>query len=212
MTATAIRTDFEGTLDHVASAFGKLVANTGKGKALAFPDLHKTTEGLFLSAWTYWEQFLRELLIHELATDPKGVLRKEIKASGFRLKQSHLRLARLIADHPDEKKWVEWSSIDAVKDRADTLLDANHKFSNLTGNALGDVRRLKKIRNAVAHKSDQAWEDFRDLVQKPPYGLAKKSMQGLTTGRFLSAHKVGAVTIFEHSVGVLRTAATTIVP
>ena len=212
MTATNIRSNFEGTLNHVTSAFGKLVANAGNGRALTFPDLHKTTEGLFLSAWTYWEQFLRELFIYELATDPKGLLCNEIKASGFRLQQSHLRLARLLADHPDEDKWVEWSNIDVVKARADTLLDTNHKFSSLTGNLLGEVRRLRKIRNAIAHKSDQAWEAFRVLVQKPPYRLVKTSMQGLTTGRFLSSHKVGPVTIFEHSVRVLQTAAATVVP
>ncbi|HJK94871.1 MAG TPA: hypothetical protein RMH85_19845 [Polyangiaceae bacterium LLY-WYZ-15_(1-7)] len=212
MTAVDIRTDLEGTLDHVASAFGKLVANAGRGRPLSFPDLHKTTEGLFLSGWTYWEQFLRRLLIHEVSVDPHGVLRKEVKATGFRLKQSHMRLAQLITEHPDEGKWVEWSSIDAVKQRADALLGPNHRFANLAGNPLGDVRRLKKIRNAVAHKSDQAWQDFRTLVQRQPYGLSTRSMRGLTTGRFLSAHRVAGTTIFEHSIAVLRAAAFTIVP
>lgn len=211
-TAPDIRDDFLNTLTHVDSAFGKLCANTGRSKVLTFPDLHKTSEGLFLSAWTHWEQFLRELFIFELATDPNGKLRKEIKAAGFRLKRSHLRLAELLADHPDENKWVEWSSIDAVRDRADVLLSAGHRFSTLTNAQLIDARRLKKIRNAVAHKSDKAWRDFRKLVQAAPYSLAANSMRGLTTGRFLAAHKVGTDLVFTHSIQVLRSAAQTLVP
>lgn len=211
MSADAIRTDFEKTLDHVTSAFAKLVANAGKNKALTFPDLHKTTEGLFLSAWTSWEEFVRALLIFDLANDPEGVLRSEVKKDGFRVKRSALRLATLIADHPDEGKWIEWSSIDTVKQRADALLSPSHRFSILTGDELSGVRRLKKIRNAVAHKSDQAWEEFRELVQKQPYSLAPKSMQGLTAGRFLSAHSVGNQTVFLHSIGSFRSAAAVLV-
>lgn len=210
--AVDIRADFETTLNHVTDAFTRLKAASGNGKPLSFPDLHKTTDGLFLSAWTYWEQFLRELLVFELATDANGVLRKEVKANGFRLGRSHLRLAQLIVDHPDEDKSVEWSSIHGVKDRADCLLGTGHRFANLTGNPLGDLRRLKKVRNAVAHKSDHAWNEFRDLVQKQPYSLAAGSLRGLTTGRFLSAHSVGGVPVFTHSVNVLRSAATTLVP
>src|SRR5690606_2197073 len=82
--AVDIRADFETTLNHVTDAFTRLKAASGNGKPLSFPDLHKTTDGLFLSAWTYWEQFLRELLVFELATDANGVLRKEVKANGFR--------------------------------------------------------------------------------------------------------------------------------
>lgn len=211
-TATDIRDGFLTTLGHVDSAFGKLNANAGPGRPLTFPDLHKTSEGLFLSAWTHWEQFLRELFIIELATDPNGKLRKEVKAAGFRLKRSHLRLATLLADHPDEGKWVEWSSIDVVQDRADVLLAAGHRFSSLTPAQLTDIRRLKKIRNAVAHKSDKAWDDFRALVQAAPYTLTARSMKGLTTGRFLAAHTVGADRVFTHSVQVVRDAARTLVP
>jgi len=212
MTAVDIRDDFLATLTHVDSAFGKLASNSGPGKALMFPDLHKTTEGLFLSGWTYWEQFLRELFVFELATDPGGKLRVDVKATGFRLKRSHVRLAQLVADHPDDGKWVEWSSIDVVRDRANVLLSAGHRFSTLTNAQLTDVRRLKKVRNAVAHKSDKAWSEFRTLVQAAPYSLAAGSLRGLTTGRFLAAHKVANVVVFTHSVQVLRTAANALVP
>jgi hypothetical protein len=56
----AIRKNLEKTLKHVSSAFERLQQASGNGKPLHFPDLHKTTDGLFLSAWTYWEQFLRD--------------------------------------------------------------------------------------------------------------------------------------------------------
>jgi hypothetical protein len=50
------------TLNHIESAYNKVRGQTGKGHPLAFPDVHKLTEGLFLSANTYWEVFLFDLL------------------------------------------------------------------------------------------------------------------------------------------------------
>jgi len=208
---TQLRDDFLRTLTHVSSAFTKLVANSGNGKTkiLSFPDLHKCTEGLLLNAWTYWEQFLRRLFILDLAADSGGALRKEIKK--FRSNGAPLRVAELLLDHPDEGKWIEWSSFEQVKQRGDDLLSPHHRYGTLGGTA-ADIKRLKKIRNAIAHKSDKAWDDFKKVVQIPPYSLKKSSLMGITTGRFLSAHRIGSVTVFEHSIAALETAANRLVP
>ncbi len=211
-TPDEIRDRLLRTLQHVGSAFGKLVENSGPRKPLSPPDLHKTTEGLFLSAWTYWEQFLRELFILDLATDPNSKLLKEVKARGFRRKRSNLRLAEMLVDHPDDDKWVDWSSIDVVRNRAAILIGSEHRFMYLSQHQLDAIRQLKRIRNAVAHRSDKAWSDFRRMVRNPPFSLSPNSMKGITPGRFLAAHQVGGQAVFSYSIGVLRQAASTLVP
>src|SRR5208282_945832 len=136
------------TLKHIESAYNKVRGQTGKGHPLAFPDVHKLTEGLFLSANTYWEVFLFDLLRLDLASDSKGALRSEI--SKFRTKKAPYRLAERILNHPDHPdRYVEWSDYNVIVKRADEFLGTSHRFvANLQQGA--DLAKLKRIRNAVA--------------------------------------------------------------
>ena len=70
MTAQAIRDDYLGTLTHIDQVLPKLTANLGRHGIFTFPDVHKLTEGLFLTAWTYWEGLLRSLLAYDPANAP----------------------------------------------------------------------------------------------------------------------------------------------
>ncbi len=205
-----LRDSLLDTLTHVESAYGKCAGNVGKGQIFTFPDLHKTSEGLFLSGWTYWEQFLRRLVILDLANDTAGILRSEVKK--FRTKGAALRLAEAVLGHPDEDKWIEWSSLEVALKRVTNHLGATNRYTAITQPQKESVARLKRIRNAVAHKSDKAWADFKSTAQKAPYSLPATSMKGLTVGRFMSAHQVAGKSIFEHSIAALRDAAKTLVP
>jgi hypothetical protein len=141
-TPTEIRIAFETTLDHVRDAFGRVKATSGKGQQLTFPDLHKLTEGLFLSAWTYWEGFCRDVLVTDLATDVAGRLKIEVKK--FRTKNSPFRLAERILNHPDHpEKFVDWADYKTVIERADEFLAIGHRFIALPRNE--DLTKLKRI-------------------------------------------------------------------
>ena len=58
-TPAEIRAAFTETLTHIRDAFGRLIPIAGIHQPLTFPDLHKLSEGLFLSAWTHWEEYCR---------------------------------------------------------------------------------------------------------------------------------------------------------
>ena len=90
----------------------KLRAKTGIGRPLTFPDQHKLTEGLFLSAWTHWEQFIRSVMLVELATSTNSILKKRVRS--FASKRASHCIAEQLLDHPDENRFVEWASIDVV--------------------------------------------------------------------------------------------------
>lgn len=210
MTVQQIRDDYLSTLAHVDQVIPKLMGNTGKGGIFNFPDVHKLTEGLFLSAWTYWEGFLGNLLWYELATDAHGVVRRDVQA--FRKVGGPFELASYVLNHPDHPdKFVDWSDYATVAGRADRFLGPGHRFVTPLPQSQ-DLAYLKRIRNAIAHRSDKAWQSFRDMVVQPPFNLLPNQRRGLTAGRFLSSHQWNGVSVMHNGVAVVRAAAHVLVP
>jgi hypothetical protein len=210
VSANAIRDEYFATLDHIEQVFPKLLSNLGRHGVFTFPDAHKLTEGLFLSAWTYWEGFLRALISYDLATDPNGILVHDV--GRFRYANSPHRLAERILNHPDHPdRFVEWADYGWAVKRANEFLGPGHRFvMHLPQDA--DLARLRRIRNAISHKSDKAWSSFMLLVSGPPFNLAPVQRRGITPGRFLSSHQWNGAPALRTSVHVLRGAALTLVP
>lgn len=210
MSAQAIRAEYLATLVHIDSVFPKLQGNLGRHGIFTFPDVHKLTEGLFLSAWTYWEGLLRSLISYDLATDTNGVLRRD--ARHFRYGNAPYRLAERILNHPDHpERFVEWSDYGLVVARANEFLGQGHRFVSPLPQS-DDLVRLKRIRNAIAHNSDKAWESFTALVSEVPFNLSPVQRRGITPGRFLSSHLWNGAPVIQTSVGVLRAAANALAP
>ncbi len=179
------RDEFIATLNHLESVAGKVAGALGHGGVFTFPDHHKLSEGLFLSAWTHWEEFIRLLLIDDLADERNGFVRKDVRQ--FRVKGAPRRIAERILFHPDHpERYVAWD-FDLVKSRADNFLPANHRFTAPLPRER-DIEKVKRMRNAIAHKSDRAWNSFRNLVTQPPFLLTANQLKGLTVGRFLVSH------------------------
>jgi len=203
------RDDFVATIKHLDAVAGKIAGLLGRGGKLTFPDHHKLSEGLFLSAWTHWEEFIRQLIADDLSEEPAGFVCKDVKA--FRVKGAPRRIAERILVHPDHpQKFVEWD-YGSVKTRADAFLPANPRFTQpLPRNS--DLEKMKRIRNAIAHKSDRAWERFMNLVREVPFNLAGNQRQGLTVGRFLVAHQWNGQSVLAEALAVHRAHAQHLVP
>ena len=211
MTAAQARDRYIESLDHIDAAYGKIKGMVGRHGRLTFPDVYKLTEGLFLNSWTYWEAFLRDVIWNDLATDTGGRLLKDMSIKGNKTNGPY-RLAELILNHPDSPdRFVEWSDYSMVQKRANSFLASGHRFT-VAPPQLPDINQLKRIRNAIAHKSDRAWDSFISMVKGPPFSLTPLQTRGLTPGRFLYAHSWGAVTVMDHASTQLRLAAWSIVP
>ncbi len=209
MTPIEIRDDFIFTLTHIERILARLEKNTGKAKEFDFADFHKLAEGLFLSAWSHWEEFTRTLLFQDLATDSKGILRKDIKK--FRTKLAPSRLAERILNHPDHpEKFIDWSEYNFVVTRAKEFLGTGNRLTSTSLPRISDLSHLKRIRNAIAHKSDKAWVSFKSLVTSNPFNLP--STKFITPGRFLVAHKWNGNTVLKEALSLFRTWATHLVP
>lgn len=209
-TPAEIRDEYIDSLKHIDSAYGKICGQVGRGHLLSFPDIHKLSEGLFLSALTYWEALCRDLMVTDLATVNAGALLSEIKK--FRTKNAPYRLAERMLNHPDHPdKFVEWSSFESIVSRANEFLGPEHRYV-LTAVEKQDLAKIKKIRNAIAHKSDKAWDNFSSLIRGAPFNLTGIQCRGVTPGRFIYAHQWGGVSVMKKTLVVLENAARTLVP
>jgi hypothetical protein len=209
-TPVAIRDEYLDSLAHIGVAYNKVCNQVGRGHLFTFPDVHKLSEGLFISALTYWEAFCKDVITTDLATSTAGALRSEVKT--FRTKNAPYRLAERILNHPDHPaRFVEWSSFQTIKERADAHIGVGHRFV-LPPPTVQDLTKLKKIRNAIAHKSDKAWADFSDMIRAAPFNLTGAQCRGVTPGRFIYSTQWSGTTVMLHSLATLANAANTLVP
>ena len=206
---TKHRDEFISTLDHLSTVYGKVAGALGRNGLFTFPDHHKLTEGLFLSAWTHWEELVQVLLIDDLAEDPAGFVQADVNK--FRVKGAPRRIAERVLLHPDHPDtFVKWD-YGLVKARAETFLGSGHRFTNALPRA-NDLEKMKRIRNAVAHKSDKAWESFKGLVRDAPFSLTTGQMKGITVGRFLVSHNWNNNRVIRECFNIHRQNAMYLVP
>jgi hypothetical protein len=209
-TPVSIRDEYRDSLAHIRAAYDKVCSEVGRGHLFTFPDVHKLSEGLFISALTYWEAFCKDVITTDLATLTGGALRSEVKA--FRTKNAPYRLAERMLNHPDHPaRFVEWSSFQTFVDRADAHLGPGHRFV-LPQLTVQELTKLKKIRNAIAHKSDKAWADFSDMIRAAPFNLTGAQCRGVTPGRFIYSTQWSGTTVMLHALATLGNAANTLVP
>jgi hypothetical protein len=107
------------------------------------------------------------LLIEDLATSPTSKLHRGVR--GFRARGSAWRLANQLLSHPDHpQKFIEWSDYGSIVSRANEFLGAGNRLIATPLPRRGDLDLLKRVRNAVAHRTDKAWESFLSLCRSPP--------------------------------------------
>jgi len=121
MSQQTLRDEFLATLAHIGNVLTKVTQNSGPNGFLSAPDLHKLAEGLFLSAWTHWEQFAHYLLVEDLATVAGSKVHRSVRQ--FRTAGAAWRLANQLLTHPDHpQKFIEWSDYATVVSRANEFL------------------------------------------------------------------------------------------
>lgn len=211
MSQQLLRDEFLRTLDHIGSILSKVTQNSGPHGILSAPDSHKIAEGLFLSAWTHWEQFTHYLLLEDLATDGRSSIHRRV--AQFRTANAAWHLANQILNHPDHpERFIDWSDYRLVVSRANELLGAGNRFAATPLPRRGDLDLLKRIRNAIAHKSDRAWDSFLRLCRDIPFSLSPNQMRWITPGRFLIAHLWNGQPVLRDAIAMLDGAARHLVP
>ena len=211
MSQEDLRDEFLQKLTHIGAILTKVTQNSGPHGILSAPDLHKIAEGLFLSAWTHWEQFTHYLLVEDVATSGTSKLHRGVHQ--FRTAGAAWRLANSMLSHPDHpQKFIEWSDYGSVVSRANEFLGAGNRFAATPLPRRQDLELLKRVRNAVAHRSDKAWLSFLALCRSIPFSLPPAQMRGITPGRFLVAHLWNGHPVLRDVINMLTAAANHLVP
>ena len=212
MSAEDIRNEFVGSLTHISSVLTKITQNSGPGGFLSETDLHTIAEGLLLFAFTSWEQFTRSLLIEDVATSPDSAVHRSVDQ--FHDPGAPLRLATYFLQHPDHpRKFIEWSEYADIEARANELLGANNRFAAPPLPRRRDIEMLKRVRNAIAHRSERAWTSFLKVCADHPYfPVPSAQMAGMTPGRFLVAHQWNGQPVMRDALALLEGAARHLVP
>lgn len=205
------RDEFLKTIGHVGDVLTKLTAHTGAQGILVDVDLQTIVEGLFLFAFTHWEQFTRYLLIEDLATSPTSLLQREVQQ--FADVDAPLRLATQLLKHPDHpQRFIEWSNYADIIARANEFLGADNRFAATPLPRRNDLELLKRVRNAVAHRSDKAWTSFLNLCEDAPFNVPASQIVGMTPGRFLLSQQWNGQPVLRDTLSLLESAARHLVP
>ncbi|MBM4033070.1 MAG: hypothetical protein FJ291_14985 [Planctomycetes bacterium] len=211
MSAERLRDEFLNTLRHIGDIVSKVTQNSGPHGTFSAPDLHKIAEGLFLSALTHWEQFTHYLLVQDLATAQGSKLHRGVRQ--FRTARAAWRLANQMLSHPDHpQRFIEWSDYVDVLSRANEFIGPGNRFAATPLPRRDDLALLRRVRNAIAHRSDKAWGSFLALCRDRPFSIPPAQMRGMTPGRFLVAHTWNGQPVLRDAISLLHAAARHLVP
>ena len=161
-------------------------------------------ENLILNIYSSWEQFLESIFIGYMLGN-KSDNGTEITKFVTPTNEEHAyNLIKNVTLYPD------WADIEKVLINAENFFDDGGPFV-LLKTLKGELYAIKKVRNAIAHVSKKAKQDFENLVR----GKVGYLPADISPVKFVSEYKVGtrrnSPTYFEHYVEFLKNAATMLV-
>ena len=146
------------SLDYTRKRMESLYQN----KRIKVRDLHAMYEALFLRGVTSFEVFLEELfisIITQKATYKKGRISVRMTAI------SRQALMDILLQGDRYMVWLPFSQTEA---RAKIYLREGKPFSELTDADKSMIRTVTTIRNAIAHRSRHATNEFKRTVRARP--------------------------------------------
>jgi len=157
----------------------------GKGKLFNITETNKLSIGLYLTLWTTWENFCRELFVIELAESPESIICSRVKK--FRNIRSAEQIAQKMAEHIDHpSSFFDWHDFAKIIERSKLYIGDTNVFTQ-SGIDKSKLKTLFKIRNRIAHNSDKAKDDFIKIITGPPFELGAQKRQGMSPGSLLCA-------------------------
>lgn len=157
-------------------------------------DILTVYDGLFLSLFTDFEEFLEKLFW--------GLLKKEINIGEFGENTG------LIAEvHPVEKTYVivlgdkaylDWFPYGSTEKRAKRFFKSGLPFTMLTTEQKNNLKYYHIIRNSIAHKSPKSKQKFQEIMQS-----LRRPSHERTPSQYLRSKPTGEKTQFEIATGHL---------
>ena len=126
---------------------------------LSTRQLHLLTEGIFLSAFRAYENYLEETFL--LYTLEKKTLsgskpRSYLKPKNFNHSRDLIR---------SSMPFLDWSSPVTLIDRAETYLEGGEPIKSTIASARNDLMNMKTLRNQIAHNSVESRPKYIKLLR-----------------------------------------------
>jgi hypothetical protein len=156
----------------------------------------------FMKAFTVWEVFLEEAFVAYLV-GARGLTGRERKRYFFPEGPSQAR--RFLRG---DRNICDWSDVSVVTQRAVMHFRRGEPFRSALEARKMRLGQAKRVRNAIAHSSQDAWEKFRQVVRDEiayvPYAISP--------GGFLCTDVIGEPThaYIEEFLDAFRSAASEI--
>jgi hypothetical protein len=125
---------------------------------ITLTDLHSVYEALFLRALTGFEDFIEKLFFSIL----NGRTKHSKKRVSIRITPSSNSALYEIVYQND--KYLKWIPFENTENRARLYLNGGRPFSELDDAGRSTIRTVTTIRNAIAHKSPHALNEFKRKV------------------------------------------------
>jgi hypothetical protein len=117
----------------------------------------RITEGIFIRAFSSFELFLEELFVLYALGKPSI---SGTKVNRFILPRDGRHVRELIRA---DKQFVDWASADLVLQRVETYFDGGPMKTAIV-QYKDRLKTVRRIRNAIAHRSDEAWGRYVKVV------------------------------------------------
>lgn len=122
--------------------------------------LHLMTEAVFFTAFRAYEQFLRNIFLLYCC----GVQSSKRKLVRSYLNPRSIKHAEVLIQ--SSMPFLDWSSPDIVLERAETYLKDGYPIKKPISTHVDLLRDLKKIRNHIAHMSNESLQEFKKVAKK----------------------------------------------
>jgi len=161
-------------------------------------------ENIILNVCSSWEKFLEDIFIAYMRGNQSEHGSSVMVYVSPTSDEHAYNLIKNVTVYPD------WTDITKIMINAENFFEDGGPFK-LLNTLKGDLHAIKKIRNAIAHTSKKAREDFENLVR----GKVGYLPTNIIPAMFVSEYKIGSKradpTYFEHYVTFLKNSATLLV-
>ncbi|PHS00185.1 MAG: hypothetical protein COA80_02995 [Leeuwenhoekiella sp.] len=158
---SAAHRDFSTELNSLVRLDTINQSNSGLSRS----QLELLTEGVFLSAFRAYENYVEEVFL--LYTLEKKSL------SGVKPK-SHLKPKNYNHSRDlirSSMPFLDWSNPESVMERASIYLESGEPLRSALGGAVRDLLDMKILRNQIAHNSEESRRTYAKLLRRE-YGTA----------------------------------------
>lgn len=126
---------------------------------LSIGQMHLLTEALFFAAFRSYEQFLRNIFLLYCC----GHQTKRKKLVKTFLNSRSIEHAEILVK--SSMPFLDWSSPDNLIDRSEIYLKDGYPIKLSISTNLGRLRELKRIRNHIAHMSNESLSEYKKVVK-----------------------------------------------